>query len=272
MTTTRTYTGSAGILDLRLPVGHARVTVTPDTAQITVTLSTPDDTGPSVEAISNTAESLDAGRFVIRVPDIAPDIIGGDNYGTVITGNGITFNSFSGGGVHVMQSATMVNGTIIGMHANGDSPAYGHSPRAVSASPIDAEVLLPVGCALSIYGTAVNTDITGHLAGLQARTVSGRVRAASVGELVAETTSGDIQVEVVLGPVVARTVSGDVAIGSYHGPEARISGVSGDVRLGAGQGATGTLQAKTVSGDLELRGTGRLAVSASTVSGRKQIS
>lgn len=271
MTTNRTFSGTAGMLDLRLPVGRARVTVTPDTTRIAVTLSTPDDTGPSVEAIGNTVESYDAGRFWVRVPDIAADIIGGSGSSQVVNnGGGTVFNNFHGG-IHVGRSVQVVNGTITGIYINGDNLDFGHSPQAVSAQPINAEVLLPVGCALSIHGTAVIADITGHLTGLQANTVSGRIRAASVAELVAETTSGDIDAEVVLGSVMARTVSGDIVIGSYHGPEARISTVSGDVRLGAGAGARGTLNVKTVSGDLDLRGTGRLAVSASTVSGHERI-
>ncbi|MBS2538911.1 hypothetical protein KGQ20_39810 [Catenulispora sp. NF23] len=248
MATTRTLTSSAGILDLRLAVGHVRVTVSPDAAQITVTLSTQDETGASAEAISRTTSSFGTEQFTIRVPDIAAPVI-------------------SRSGLNLVSVGNSINGVSIG----GDAFVLGNFTRAVSASPIAAEVLLPTGTALRIHSTDVTAEITGHLRALRFHAVSGRVRANSVADLVADTTSADIDVEVQLGPLLAQTISGDVAVGSYHGPVARISTVSGDVRLNAGQGATGVLNAETVSGDLRLGGTGRLAVSASTVSGYKQI-
>lgn len=267
MTTTRKLTGPAGTLDLRLPVGYASVTVDPDATQIMVTLSTPDDTGPSAEAINNTTGSVNDGQLLLQVPDIAaPGIVTGHR-------NGISIGSNHRGGTTIVTTGRLTIGNVIGgVFIDGDAFVVGNSPRAVSALPINAEVLLPAGAALSIHGTAVMAGIAGRLEALQVNTVSGWVRAESVADLLADTTSGDIEVEAVRsGRTVVHTVSGDVVIGSYQGHGAYISSVSGDVHLAADPEATGALTAKTVSGDLTLRGTGYLTVSATTVSGRKSI-
>ena len=268
MTTTRTLTGAAGILDLRLPVGHAHVTVTPDTDRIQVTLSTPDDTGPAATAIADTGESLTAGRYTVRVPDIAADIISSGGHNRVVTNvGGMVFNSFHGGNVRVVRSAHVVNGVYI----DGDSLAWGQSPQTVSASPINAEVVLPVGTALTVSGTSVVATVSGHLTAIQFGAVSGSVRADSVGELAIDTTSGSVEVQAVFGSMVVRTVSGSVNIGSYQGSDACIRTVSGNVHLSAGRDARGTLNASSVSGDMLLRGTAQLQVLASTTTGRQDI-
>ena len=265
MATTRTFHGTARALDLRLPVGHARVTVDPVATDITVTLSTANDAGPSVDAIGDAIAHCDAGRFTVHVPDIAASVIGGGVH-TVVTGG-----NHAGGGLFVSQSVGTVYGEMNGIVFNGGRVVSAGFGSAVTASPIDAEVTVPAGTVLSYSGTSASLTVTGHLIALQFKTVSGRLRLASVTGLHVNTTSGDVDADVVFGSIAARTVSGDVSVGSYQGTAAAISSVSGDVRLNAGRDAHGALQVKTVSGDVRLRGVDRLEVSASTVSGDKTI-
>ena len=264
MATTRTLTGEAGVLYLHLPVGHAHVTVDPAATGITVTLSTTDDTGPSVDALGDATEYYQDGRYVVRVPDIAASVI--------VDGASTVFRSSNGaGGMTLRQSVGTVYGEVIGIRVNGNRVESGSLGTAGIAASINAEVTIPSGVGLDYQGTSADLTVTGHLASIDVNTVSGDVRLASVGDLFVNTTSGDVDADVVFGPVMVRSVSGDVTVGSYQGSGAHVSSTSGDVRLSAGRDAHGSLRATTVSGDLRLRGTERLTVTAETVSGRKTI-
>ena len=264
MATTRTFPGVAGILDLRLPVGHARVTVDPAATRIIVALTTADDTGPSADAISDTETSVDGERFNVHVPNINAAV-------TSVGTHAVVKGNVSNGSISVSQNINVVDGTLTLVEIDGDHIVLGRIIGAGSASPIEAAVTIPAGVALVYSGTSAPLTVTGHLTALQAKTVSGRLRLASVGALDVNTTSGRVEAEVVFGPVMARTVSGNVVLGSYQGNGAVIKTVSGNVKCSAGRDARGLFNVKTVSGNVRLRGVDRLEVSASTVSGRKSI-
>lgn len=86
---------------------------------------------------------------------------------------------------------------------------------------------------------------------VRARSASGDVRIGEVGgDLAATSASGDVEVGRVAGRLTAQTASGDVVVGVVVGPLARLTTVSGDVRVGVPDGTAVWLDVKTLSGDL----------------------
>ncbi|MFI8454200.1 DUF4097 family beta strand repeat-containing protein [Kitasatospora sp. NPDC085464] len=248
MTTTRTFLAThAQQLAMVMPTGHIRVSIDPAATAITVLLSTPDDDGPSADAVRRSRSWEDHNRLSIDVP--APD-------------NGFTHI----GGNTVYQSFGTVTGNVTGITiVNGRVIVGGQQPTSAITATI---TLPPTALGVALQSVSADLTVTGHLPVLAFSSTSGDVRVQSVNVLSATTVSGDVVAERTGGDVEIRSTSGDVRIGVHEGHIADIRTVSGDVRLTAGTRATGTLNARTVSGDIELHGTGRLDVRTRTVSGR----
>jgi Toastrack DUF4097 len=82
-------------------------------------------------------------------------------------------------------------------------------------------------------------------------TVSGDVELGRVdAALNTRTVSGDVELAVVRAPVTIATTSGDVAVRAVERGEVRIQTVSGEARVGVGEGTAVWLDASSVSGEL----------------------
>ncbi|MFD9692324.1 DUF4097 domain-containing protein [Kitasatospora sp. NPDC059088] len=251
MATTRTFlAATAQQLAMVMPTGHVRVSIDPAATAITVQLSTPDDDGPSADAVRRTRSWEGPTHLSIDVPAA--------NHGS-LTINGNTVHQSFGTITGDITGITIVNGhVIIGGSIQGQR----------LASPIAATVTLPpTALGVALRSVSAGLTATGHLPALAFESTSGDVRVQSVNVLSAKTISGDVGAERIGSDAEIRTTSGDVRIGVYEGRTAEIRTVSGDIRLTAGTRATGTLTARTVSGDVDLHGTNRLDVRTRTVSG-----
>lgn len=266
MAITRMFTGSAAVLDLHLPIGQARVTVDRAAAEITVVLSTPDDDGPAVEAITGATERLGGDSYQIRVPQNTAAAVVATGGAVIASGN------IAGGGVFISQSIGTLHGESSLIVINGNRVQVGAINGPVVSAGIVADVTLPEGVALDYNSLSAPLTVAGHLVALDAETVSGSICLDSIGVVAVKTTSGRVTASTVYGPIGVNTVSGRVEIDSYRGSDAQISTVSGRVAVDAYPGSRGVLRVGTVSGRIELRGTSALTVRASTVSGRKTIS
>ncbi|WP_327067807.1 DUF4097 family beta strand repeat-containing protein [Kitasatospora sp. NBC_01302] len=251
MSTVRTLLATrAAHLDLRLPVGNARVCVDPAARAITVMLSTPDDQGPAADAIHR-ARCWEDQALNIQVPEVEGGV-------TVVGSGGRSVYQSFGTVTGNVTGVTIVNGRVI---VGGGGPLVGQ---------ITATVTLPPTAAMVFRSVSGDLNATDHLPALGFTSTSGDLRAQSVEMLVASTVSGDVQAERVGQHLTVETTSGDVRIGVHEGSDAAITTVSGDVRLTAGRRSSGELSVRTVSGDIELHGTAHLAVRSSTVSGRNR--
>lgn len=241
----RTFTTTThGPVAFELPAGTARVTVDRTAKTATIRLHTPDSDGPSVDAIRDSRSNSQNG-LTVTVPDN-----GSGNGGvTVISGGSYSNVSVSGSGT------VTVNGNVIS--------CGGRVSRGITA-----DIAVPPGTDLVFRGKSSDLTVTGPLAALDASTVSGDIRAGVLGDAVVRTVSGDVEIDAVSRRLDASTTSGDIEVGSYSGEQAMLNAVSGDVNLAATQSAAGPLSARTVSGDIRLRGAQHLRPQVSSVSGR----
>ncbi len=92
---------------------------------------------------------------------------------------------------------------------------------------------------------------------LRSRSASGDVHLGEVGgDLAASSASGDVDIGRVAARCTAQTASGDVSVAVVVGPAARLTTVSGDVRVGVPDGTAVWLDVKTLSGGLDSDFTG----------------
>ncbi|MGC0317521.1 DUF4097 family beta strand repeat-containing protein [Kitasatospora acidiphila] len=256
MSTVRSFlAGTSQHLDLNLPFGAATVSVDPGATAVSVLLSTDDGHGPAADAIRHTRYWEDDEALNIAVPEIEGGI-------TVVSNGGRTVHQHFGTVTGTVVGMTIVNGRVINGGTGGGTAVV---------SPITATITLPPTAGIIVRSTSADLTATGHVGALGFTTTSGDLVANSVGALVVATVSGDVRVERIGFQLNAETTSGDVRVGVHEGSDAAITTVSGDVLLTAGTRSTGALAVRTVSGDIDLNGTGHLAVQASTVSGRKHV-
>jgi len=240
-THTGTHTGPI-TLNVRLTAGQIRV-VAEDRARAEIVVSTPDSSGPSVEAVTNTRISDLGDTIEVDVPD------NGGGGVTIQSGGGVTMVN-SGSGMFI--AGNVVGGSIISSgrdtFINGQRVTGGGAVH-IGGSGISVEARVPRGSSVRANTTAA--DIT----------VTGEARAVNAG-----TMSGDVYVSQVQVADV-RTMSGDVEIAALSA-EARIKTMSGDIEVTADPASAALVQvrASSMSGDITARG--RVDLDGRSMSGR----
>ncbi|MFJ7909837.1 DUF4097 family beta strand repeat-containing protein [Kitasatospora sp. NPDC096204] len=252
MSTVRTFRATdATKLVLDLPTGDVRVCTDPDATAITVILATDDDHGPAADAVTQARMQEGLTTLSIDVPQV-------DSGGITMTtrGRNVVFQSVGTGNM------TIINGQVI----TADTYHLG-------VSPVTATVLMPpTARGMALKTASADLTATGHHRLLAVTSTSGDVRVDSADILTVTTISGDVTAQRIGADAEIMSTSGDVRIAVHEGHTANIDTVSGDVRFTAGTRATGSVSVRAVSGDITLTGTGRLDVTAHTVSGRKHQS
>lgn len=116
----------------------------------------------------------------------------------------------------------------------------------------DLEIHVPAGSRLDV--DTVSADITAaDLSGaLSLQTVSGEVVVSgSPKEVNAHSVSGNVRVEASASRIRAKSVSGKVIVKAASPQDVQMESVSGNVRFDGGLAQGGSLDASTVSGDVE---------------------
>ncbi|WP_327396737.1 DUF4097 family beta strand repeat-containing protein [Streptomyces phaeochromogenes] len=255
-------------LDLTMNEGSIRVVVDPELKQAHMVLKTDAASGPSVDAIRDTAVSLRGQNLTVRVPDVAGGMSGST---TVRMGNSTM--TFSGGnGVQIINGNVHVTGHGGGKVFVNGREVTASGPAGDAVTPITAIVHLPARSVASISTHAANTVVTGALARLEYHGTSGMLTAERVGDLEAMVTSGSVIVGNVSGPLDINLTSGSVTVGAYSGHLARLNLTSGNVRMAATPQATGRLAVNATSGCALITGASHLNVRRRVTSGSVQIS
>ncbi|MFE7611650.1 DUF4097 family beta strand repeat-containing protein [Streptomyces celluloflavus] len=255
-------------LDLLMFAGGIRVVVDPMLKQARVVLKTEATSGPSADAIRDTAVSLNGRKLRVHVPDAAGSVSGS----TTVRMGGSTMTFSGGSGVQVVGGNVYVSGNSGGkVFINGrEVTATGAAGDA--ATPITAEVRLPAKSVVLITTHTADTVITGTLARLEYIATSGSLVADRVGDLDVSATSGSVIVNEVTGPLDANITSGNLGIGAYSGHDARLNLTSGNVQVAATAQATGRLAVNATSGCARITGASHLNVRRRVTSGYVQIS
>ncbi|MFF7022251.1 DUF4097 family beta strand repeat-containing protein [Streptomyces klenkii] len=255
-------------LDLTMNAGSIRIVVDPTLEQAHVVLKTEATSGPSADAIRDTAVDLNGQNLTISVPDVAGST--GGNTTVRIGGNLMTFSG--GSGVQIVGGNVHING-----HGGGKIFVNGQEVTTTGASgsavtPISAVVHLPAGSMAMVSTHTATTLVTGTLTRLEYDATSGVLTADRIGELDARVTSGSVTVGEVTGSLYVGLTSGNLGIGAYSGSDARLNLTSGNVRMAATAQATGRLTVNATSGCARITGAAHLNVRRHVTSGYVQIS
>jgi DUF4097 and DUF4098 domain-containing protein YvlB len=128
---------------------------------------------------------------------------------------------------------------------------------------LDLTIKAPAGSRLAAKTVSADVSCVGELGSLNVSTASGDVTAASVsGHATVQTASGDVMIREAATAKV-NTASGDVHFDQVRG-EATLQTVSGDVRVGR---SGGSVDAHSVSGDVDISGVAAGNVSLNSMSG-----
>jgi hypothetical protein len=219
--TTVEHTGrQTGPVTLHINTQSADVEVVadPNVSGTWIELSTPDQSGPSVDAI-RTADFRDYGN------EIHLKLTEGRSGGGVQFGNGnLQFNSFGNVG-----GMTIVNGVVMG---------------GVSMGRITVRAIVETGSQVDVH-TMSGDVTTKNVTGVRAQTMSGDIEANGItGSSQLKSMSGDIRVT---GGAV-HSGSRDLARSGSAGPHVTASTMSGDV---TGDGVD--LDASSMSGRVRRR-------------------
>jgi DUF4097 and DUF4098 domain-containing protein YvlB len=119
-----------------------------------------------------------------------------------------------------------------------------------SSNDLDVSVTLPTDSELSTKIGSADLNATGRLGTAKIKTGSGDVHLDELGgDALIESGSGDIEIDAVVGELRVKSGSGDIEVDRL-GAAATISTGSGDVEIGTAQG---DVQVKSGSGDMRVR-------------------
>lgn len=257
-------------LVLQVPGGSVEVDATGDDAVVTV----------HVEPLNRAAEDLldrldltvDADTVSLVVPERRRSSVrGGPEFAlrtTVPAGSGLRALTAS-----AEVSVTGVLGEVDVSTASGDVelPRVGGGRVAVASGDLSVG---EVDGSVSVESASGEVSVGRAGESVRARSASGGVRVGEVGgDLAATSASGDVEIGRVAGRLTAQTASGDVAVAVVVGPLARLTTLSGDVRVGVPDGTAVWLDVKTLSGDLhsEFAGSGSGPGSGEPVDGEQVL-
>nr|WP_107902809.1 DUF4097 family beta strand repeat-containing protein [Streptomyces chartreusis] len=255
-------------LDLTMNAGTIRIVVDPTLKQARVVLKTEATSGPSADAIRDTAVSLNGQNLRVRVPDVA----GGMSGSTTIRMGGSTMTFSGGSGVQIINGNVHVTGHGGGKVFINGREVTATGPAGDAVTPVTAEIHLPARSVAAIGTHSANTVVTGTLARLEYDGTSGMLTAERVGDLEATVTSGSVIVGEVSGPLDINLTSGNANVGAYSGHCARLNLTSGNIRMAATPQATGRLTVSATSGNARITGASHLNVRRRVTSGYVQIS
>ena len=255
-------------LDLTMSAGSIRVVVDPMLKQARIVLKTEATSGPSADAIRDTAVSLAGQNLTVRVPDVA----GGTGGSTTINMGGSTMTFSGGSGVQIVGGNVHISG-----HSGGKVFVNGREvtptgPAGDALTPLTAEIQLPAKSVLLLSTHTADTVIKGELARLEYDAKSGTLTAERVVDLDATITSGNVIAGAVTGSLDVNLTSGNLNIGAYSGHDARLNLTSGNVRMAATAQASGRLAVGATSGCVRITGASHLNVRRRVTSGYVQIS
>lgn len=232
MATTKTHTHSTpGPITATITTSATNITViVEDRERAEYTVTTADDKGPSADVVnaarvddngirldeshgaSTVIRTAGGGVSVTQVMDnvaagsvvvgFQGNVIGGDNYGNIVSGRD-----------------TYINGTRV---AGGIQ---------LGGSRIILTARLPRGSSVTTKTASGDTTILGDAGTVRAETMSGDIRVGGVQDLHAKSMSGDIRVDRFSGSGSASSMSGDISVHAIAGGSLAASTMSGDVRL-----------------------------------------
>lgn len=238
------------LLDARSLAASIRVSLT-DTDRASVTLSTPDTSGPSHDAVNTARLESAPDRLIVRLHDQ------GAAGGITVIGRG---NSVAVTAISVGRNMCIVGGRVL---IDGVEVTPG-APGAPVASPVTIEAVLPRGSRVDLGTECGDIDLHGAYPELSAHSVSGDISGERAERANVQTTSGDIRIYRA-ERAVTNTVSGATVVGRADTLTAYA--VSGDIRVGE---ASGMVSAATVSGDITVEHTGPAPLTR-TVTGRVRV-
>lgn len=244
--------------------GTITVRATPRCTRATITIRTPEHTGPAADAIRTATLRQDGHTLLVRVLGQA----------------GTTIVNGSQRGVTIIQNAGIVTGTLTGLRVDGDTITAGdihiNGTRAVAGdtllaqpAPITIEALLPEHSSVTARTNSADINVDGPMMDTTLASDSGDLWVGQGFNTYAKTKSGAI----VLGRTAvaeAETRSGDITIRSACGTNL-VSSRSGDIKAHAIDECSITADSR--SGDITVTATpaaiaSGLTVRTSTTSGR----
>jgi hypothetical protein len=147
-------------------------------------------------------------------------------------------------------------GTALGVLLRGSRPA------------VDFDVTMPRGAVLRLAGVSADLDVRGVRGAQEIRTVSGDVSMDDVaGRISVQAVSGDVLIRGAVLSLDGSTTSGDLSAVAERFESVRARSVSGDLRLNGRLDPAGEHAIESISGDLELYGSGGMTVRMTAISG-----
>lgn len=230
---------------LRVKNAAGLISVTPsETGRTTVELEALRDDDATREAIERATVELNGNEVTVEIG------VGGKGFGGTAFGVGPAWISFGrtpqvGVRIRCPEDADLECAT-----ASADVSATGRLGE-VEVKTASGDVAVEHVARLRVQ--SASGDVRGATIDGEARlqTVSGDVRLGTVaGPVSATLVSGDFAIEEAHTDLAAKTVSGDQRIGAIREGQIKLQSVSGDVRVGVRPGTRLHIDANSVSGDL----------------------
>jgi hypothetical protein len=151
--------------------------------------------------------------------------------------------------------------------ASGLGPTLGVLLRG-GRPAVDFDVTMPRTAALRLAGVSADLDVRAVHGSQEVRTVSGDVSMDDVaGRITVQSVSGDVLIRGGVLSLDGTTTSGDLSAVAERFESVRARSVSGDLRLSGRLDPAGEHAIESISGDLELYGSGGMTARMTAISG-----